>query len=381
MAVLRKVRQGRGIVYYIDFRYQGVRRRKSSGTSDKGLARDILQELKRRMAISNFQIEDLNPANITLRDLKMEYLDGYAKINKAPGSIDIDKQAMDDLIGRFGPNATARSISVRDVSAFIAWLKEKKVVQEERRDDDGNVIRPKQTGLKATTVNIKIRTLRAIFNWALREENKYIEKNPFANQKPIRSEVRQNFTMSVEEIHALLAEARRHARGGKRFEQLVLFTLMTAGRRGEGIGLTWGRVDFPQRLITFTKTKGKKVRSIPMNDELYALLKEVREGASKTGPDDRVFPFDERALSRQFKRYAKAAGLREELHFHCLRHTAANNMLSHNVNLKIIQDVLGHSDIATSMIYLNTMPDALRPAMDTLSIKKYRGPDEGQPGQ
>lgn len=380
MAVLRKHFLRKGFVYYVDLTFEGRRRRISTMTSDITLARRILDDIKGKIAHGKFRLKDLTPNNITLVKLHEEYLDTYAKLHKAPGSLEIDRQAMDDLIERCGANTTARSINETKVNALIAWWKNEKVFRSERVDEDGKIISPAKVGLSATTINIKIRTLRAIFNWALREENEYIARNPFAKVKPLRSEVKQTLTMSVEEIKAVLAETAKHGRTGEELRRVILFNLMTAGRRGEDVNIKWKDIDFSQRVLTFIKTKGKKARNIPINDELLKLLEEIKAEVPNASPDDFVFRISDDNASRKFKEYLTILKLRPELHFHCLRHTAANNMVSQNIHIKVIQDILGHSDIQTSMHYLKTLPDALRPAMDVLSIKKYLGPDETPSG-
>ena len=84
--------------------------------------------------------------------------------------------------------------------------------------------------------------------------------------------------------------------------------------------------------------------------------------------------YEKRRPTKYFRKYADLAGLRPELHLHCLRHTAAVNMLEHNVNVNLISDVLGHAEIKTTMIYLDSFPEVLRPAFQATSIERFLGP-------
>ncbi len=217
-----------------------------------------------------------------------------------------------------------------------------------------------------------MRTLKAIFNWAKHPERKYVDQNPFAGVKEIRTEKKLVFTMTPGEVNAVFAQADKDGNAGQKWKRFVEFLFMTACRRNEAIELLWGQVDFEKRTVLFRHRKEKKERIIPMNDELMALLLQLRENAEEgTGPTARVFVYTEDKPSKKFLDYKRDAGLRPELKLHSFRHTAARNLLENNVHLVIIKDILGHTDVKTTEMYLRSFPDALRPAFNVTSIEKF----------
>ena len=377
MAVMRKkYRKNGDFIYEIDYRFKGARFRISTKTNDRKTAQKILDDIRAKISSGRFKVDEFKEVNISLKDLGSQYIQQYGKVYKAPGTINIDRQALDDLCRFMGANKTARSVTVQDVYGFQSWLLDKKLAWAAQKDKNGDIVEPEIYGLNPSTVNIKIRALRAIFNWARSEDRNYVDKNPFSTVKQIRIETKVPFAMSPAEIQAILRQADQDKYGGKKFKPFMKFLLMTACRRTEAVDLTWGQVDFINRAVTFKRTKGKRERAIPINDELMRLLQEILAEAEQTGPSDRVFKYSKDKPSKKFRDYVKSAGLRPELHLHCIRHTAAKNMMDQKVHLMLIKDTLGHADVKTTEIYLRSFPEHLRPAFDALSVSKYMTEDQ-----
>jgi len=120
-------------------------------------------------------------------------------------------------------------------------------------------------------------------------------------------------------------------------------------------------------IISDTKTVASE-RDNPMPDVLIAALKEYRDrrkleealldGVTLTKPDDLVFSTAEGNLrtywgtSAMFKKLLQKHGLdKKGIHFHTLRHTFSNMLFETNENPKVIQALLGHKDVKTTMIY------------------------------
>lgn len=120
-------------------------------------------------------------------------------------------------------------------------------------------------------------------------------------------------------------------------------------RVSEVINLKPEDFDFKQKQVRINQGKGKKDRIVP-------IPKGFREDHLKHLP----FDFNTRALQKAFKLYAGKSGLLKQkptVHFHSLRHGFATHCLRKGVNLKSIQLMLGHSDIATTSVYLQLAPE------------------------
>lgn len=190
---------------------------------------------------------------------------------------------------------------------------------------------------------------------------------------------------------------------GDRLYTLYLLEMMTGLRRGEILGLKWEDVDFKEgrikvihnlyrvnntdkdaeskyKLVLLTPKTESSKRSIPLNqfmvDELLRHKKEQEREKRLYGEDycdlgmvfckpdgDYISP---REFLRQYQRLLQKAGL-ERKRFHDLRHTVASLLINANENPKVIQQLLGHSTISTTLdIYAHVMDQTLNRSVDNL---------------
>src|SRR3954451_20264408 len=166
---------------------------------------------------------------------------------------------------------------------------------------------------------------------------------------------------SPEEIWALVRAAESEQDGA-----IFLTAAFTGLRRGELVALRWRDVDFTVSAIRvsssyteghLTRPKSGKVRAVPMAPEVGTALAKLGQRAHWTGDDDLVFPgmtggyLDASALYRRFVAAAQRAGLRR-LRFHDLRHTFGTTMAANpKVDLRRLQESMGHADMATTHRY------------------------------
>ena len=86
-------------------------------------------------------------------------------------------------------------------------------------------------------------------------------------------------------------------------------------------------------------------------------------------------PLDERGVQRMIHRLSEKAGLSEGVSTHTLRHSFATHLLEHGAELPFIQELLGHRNIKTTMLYLRVSPPALRKMTSPLDRLEWRAPD------
>ena len=143
--------------------------------------------------------------------------------------------------------------------------------------------------------------------------------------------------------------------------------------------LTWSQVDFDNREILFrTKSKrpGGEVHTLPITQAMLVLLAEQRGGhpiyvftyVCKRSRGQRRkgerYPFSKNGWRKDWWRALEAAGI-EDFRFHDLRHTAATRVLRDSNNLKVVQRMLGHSDIASTARYAHATTEDVRAAMES----------------
>lgn len=166
--------------------------------------------------------------------------------------------------------------------------------------------------------------------------------------------------LSEEEVEALLAVPETATPLGLR-DRAMLELLYACGLRvSELVGL---RVDQPNLRGGFVRVtgKGSKERLVPMNDTamdwLVRYVDEARPVLIAGSPTDALFPSREGDfMTRQtfwyrIKHLAKAASIAKPLSPHTLRHAFATHLLNHGADLRVVQMLLGHSDLSTTQIY------------------------------
>src|SRR5690606_36767694 len=152
-----------------------------------------------------------------------------------------------------------------------------------------------------------------------------------------------------------LVEVATDAPLGLRDRALLELFYSSGLRLSEVCALKWGDLDFAQGLVTVLG-KGSKQRIVPVGSHARNALQAWRkESAGK--PDGFVFPgrgggqITPRAIQLRLKRLAMQRGVFKRIHPHLLRHSFASHMLESSGDLRGVQELLGHADIATTQIY------------------------------
>lgn len=223
--------------------------------------------------------------------------------------------------------------------------------------------------LKVKTVNnitaLAKTMLEAAVDWEL------LQANPWAGVK-LLPQSEQAFTFwSEAERDRFLAVARRLDGG---FADAVEFTCHTGLRIGELAALRRDSVDFTRRAVlvrrsycvklrqTFERTKGRKIREVPLNEAAWQLVR----GKRLLGPTERLFPgLDPGHASRRLRDLSELAQV-TPLRFHDLRHTFASHLAMAGVPVQKIQALLGHADLKQTLRYAHLRPEALMGATDCL---------------
>lgn len=159
---------------------------------------------------------------------------------------------------------------------------------------------------------------------------------------------------------------------------IILMALHTGLRRGELLGLEWQDIDLNQSILTVRRTivrgrvstpKSHKIRHVPLTRELKQnLISFQNRSGSMSGP---VFSLlegnllHEESMRRAIQRFCRKAGMRR-IGWHVLRHTFASMLVSRGVSIKAVQELMGHSDIQTTMRYAHLFSWQLHQAVSVL---------------
>lgn len=173
--------------------------------------------------------------------------------------------------------------------------------------------------------------------------------------------------LSVEEIKRLAAT--HYQNENPTVRRAFLFCLLAGLRFCDVKDLTFGKVDFQNRILKFeqAKTKGHSANSgvvIPLNDGLLHLIGKPEEGQGK---DSLIFPLPSyESCSKSLRRWVKRAGIDKHISWHCARHSFAVNILNGGANIKTVASLLGHSGLKHTDKYLRAVDELKKDAINSL---------------
>lgn len=286
---------------------------------------------------------------------------------------DADKDTVDRFIDALmleeGLSANTLDSYRRDLAGFAAWLAAKHrrllgVSHEHLRE----YLAARTTGgARPRTSARLLSSLKRFYRHAVREE--LIKRDPTALLESPKIGRSLPKTLSEEQVEALLGAPDVTATLGLR-DRAMLETLYATGLRvSELVGLKLGQLGLTQGVVRVVG-KGDKERLVPLGEEavswLQRYVREARPDLVKRRATDAVFPTARgAAMTRQafwhnLKRHARKAGVRVALSPHTLRHAFATHLLNHGADLRVVQMLLGHSDLSTTQIYTHVAKARLK---------------------
>jgi integrase/recombinase XerD len=223
---------------------------------------------------------------------------------------------------------------------------------------------------RPATVQRKTACLRSFYRHLRREG--LIESDPTAQLKAPRSSQRLPRVLGRAEVNRLLSQPTGAAPVALRDRALLELLYACGLRASEAIGLEITDIDIDREATAVLRARGKgaKERLVPIGRSAVRALRPYLARGRPVLVGDRHEPhlFVNRrgdALSRQglykvVQRHARSAGLAKEMSPHTLRHTFATHMLAGGCDLRALQEMLGHADIATTQIYTHLSAERLR---------------------
>lgn len=214
--------------------------------------------------------------------------------------------------------------------------------------------------LKMSSVAKKLSVLKSFFGWLADEE--IITKDPTRRIKPPKKEQRLPKALTIEELEQI-----REACNTYRERALVEVLYATGGRLSEIQALNRADIDY-QNMSARVIGKGNKEREVYLSYKaLYHLRKYLM---SRMDDNPALFvterrPFrrvSNRAIQREIKKIAERSGIQKNVHPHTMRHTFATLTLNNGADLSSVQELLGHTDPATTQVYAYVTPEKKREA-------------------
>jgi len=215
-----------------------------------------------------------------------------------------------------------------------------------------------EQGVARGTIRIRMRSIRCFCNFLEREG--IVDQSPMNEVEIPKVPARYPEIITKEQAKKLLSAARRNSWTGKRNAAMLTTFLDTGVRLSELIGLNLEDVDLRTRTIRIRSGKGDKERHVYMG---RALVRALRRWLDGRGFHEGETPFfltkegnrlDMRNVERIVDRITERAGFDGvRITPHVLRHTFATHYIQNGGDPFSLQRILGHSDIKTTMIYVN----------------------------
>ena len=268
---------------------------------------------------------------------------------------------LDTLWVEHGLSENTLSAYRNDLLGLSNWLSKATVnITEARRDHllDYLSYRVQQGSMPRTSARL-LSSIRRFYRYLVRQGA--VQKDPSAQIEFPKLGRPLPETLTEEEVESLLNAPNTNKPQGVR-DRAMLEVLYACGLRvSELIGLTLGQVNLNHGVIRVTG-KGNKERLIPFgeqaNEWISRFVNEARADLLKNNRQcDALFITNRgAAMTRQafwhlIKKYSKNVGITKHLSPHTLRHAFATHLLNHGADLRVVQMLLGHSDLSTTQIY------------------------------
>ncbi|KAF0191003.1 MAG: integrase/recombinase XerD [Gammaproteobacteria bacterium] len=256
-----------------------------------------------------------------------------------------------------------------DLHGLAVWLTRRSctLMAAQRSDLLEYLANQVQRGLSARSTARLLSSMRRLYQYLVREG--VITADPTARIDAPRLERSLPRSLTEEEVERLINTPPTQLPLGLR-DRAMLEVLYASGLRvSELVTLGVSQVNYRQGVV-HVRGKGGKERLVPLGDEalhwLERYLDDARPQILKGAMSDTLFVTQRGSgMTRQafwylIKRYARQGGITRHLSPHTLRHAFATHLLNHGADLRVLQMLLGHSDLSTTQIYTHVARERLK---------------------
>ena len=251
-----------------------------------------------------------------------------------------DLRSLGDFLDFSGIDS-ANEFAREDLSSYLSWLID--------------------IGYSRSSVVRKLSVLRSFFRWMLDEG--FVQQDPVPRISSMKKDFRLPNFLTVEEVNTLISAASdtENYAGIAVRDTAIIELIYAAGLRvGEIFGLNVYDVDMKQMQVKVLG-KGSRERIAlfggPAKSALNSYLSLARPDLCKNRDTKALFlsrngvRLSIRSIQDRIRKYARLSGLGSRVHTHTLRHSFATHMIDRGADLRVVQDLLGHSSPTTTQIY------------------------------
>jgi integrase/recombinase XerD len=256
-----------------------------------------------------------------------------------------------------------------DLTALSRWLNSRStpILSTTRADIQDFIAYRVQAGARPRSTARQLSSFRRFFRHLVREN--LVKEDPTAHIAMPKIGRSLPKSLTEEEVESLLSAPVIADPLGSRDRTMLELLYATGLRVSELVNLRTAQVNLNQGVIRILG-KGNRERLIPLGEEAVRWIGEFTRGARGEilleRQTDYLFPtrrgdrMTRQAFWHIIKRYARKAGIAKELSPHTLRHAFATHLLNHGADLRVVQMLLGHSDLSTTQIYTHVARERMK---------------------
>src|SRR5208283_1726113 len=332
----------RGGTYWMRFTHNGIYYRRSTETSDRKIAAQIIETIKAQITLGQYvPAEETGPENeYTFAELVTKHDEWAAPRHKAWKE---SGKCMSNHLSICLGEILVRDFTARHVEQF----------------QSAEIAR----GKSPAYINRQVTLLKSMFtkavDWDMCGED-VLRK--VRKAKALKGVVNRLRYLSQDECRTLIDKCESH------LKPIVSMALNTGMRKGEILGLKWDNVDLKHGFILLDKTKNGERREIPIDKTLRATFTAIARRLDLPyvffNPDTDL-PYGD--IKNAFNRAVRKAGIKD-FHFHDLRHTFASHLVMAGVDITTVSKLLGHKSLTMTLRYSHLAPNHLQNAVNMLNI-------------
>lgn len=326
---------------------------------------------KRRNYIANYAKEDSEDAR-DIRNLFRQFVSVKVSEGVSKGTVHQYEENFGffrEYVEKHGNNFDVEFITQDYLRNWITYMQFKHVQFQKVATR-----KEKEIGLKPSTINTRIKTMRVMFNTLLRE--KLIEQNPMSRIKNVFEPEEAIEVLSDKEVARLLGVMDKSFYTVYRDYVLTMLLLDTMLRVTEATTLKSDDINRESGVIIVRASvaKSRKSRKVPVSDRVLRLLNELKAENEYQFHSDYIFAtgedsyYDRHTYTQRLKNYAASAHIRKNVHPHLFRHTAATSWLENGGGMEELRLILGHSKYDMVKRYAHVSSKSIVKAAKQFSI-------------
>lgn len=280
---------------------------------------------------------------------------------------DLVDQFLDAVWVEQGLSENTLSAYRSDLQIFSLWLKGQSLLAVTGSDLLQFLASRYKDGIGNRSAARLLSSLRRFYGYAIRENKITVDPSVLIDSPRIGKSLPSS--LSEHDVELLLNAPEVSNPHGLRDKTMLEMLYATGLRVSELVGLKFEQISFRQGVVRLVG-KGNKERLVPIGEEAMSWLENYMNNArvSLLGErhSDYLFVTNRAGgMTRQafwyiIKKHALTAGINKELSPHTLRHAFATHLLNHGADLRVVQLLLGHSDLSTTQIYIHVARERLK---------------------